>query len=95
MTSLEQVTEVVGGGGKASAMHFHLVLVWQKQKHRGKEGGWEEWAAVLEGGMLDAEERWTRWSLLLHHSVCMCVCVCVWEAFTVVMYMTASYHACG
>ena len=58
-------------------MHFNLLLVWQKQKHKGKEGGWEEWAAVLEGGMLDAEERWTRWSLLLCHSVCMCVCTCV------------------
>ena len=26
MTSLEQVTEVVGGGGKASTMHFSFVV---------------------------------------------------------------------
>ena len=46
----------MGGEGKASAMHFHLVLVWQKQKHKGKEGGWEELSVVLKGGMLDAAE---------------------------------------
>ena len=75
MTSLEQVTEVVGEEGKASTMHFHLLLVWQKQKHREKEGGWEELAVVLKGGMLDAAEWWTRQSLSVCHSVCMCVCV--------------------
>ena len=44
VTSLEQV---VGGGERASTMLLHLLLVWQKQKHRGKEAGREELAAAL------------------------------------------------
>ena len=52
VTSLEQV---VGGGERASTMLLHLLLVWQKQKHRGKEAGREELAAALyKEGMLDA-----------------------------------------
>ena len=52
VTSLEQV---VGGGERASTMLLHLLLVWQKQKHRGKEAGREELAAALhEGGIPDA-----------------------------------------
>ena len=52
VTSLEQV---VGGRERASTMLLHLLLVWQKQKHRGKEAGREELVAALhEGGMPDA-----------------------------------------
>ena len=52
VTSLEQV---VGGGERASTMLLHLLLVWQKQKHRGKEAGRKELAAALyEGGLRNA-----------------------------------------
>ena len=52
VTSLEQV---VGGGERASTMLLHLLLVWQKEKQRGREGAREELAAALyEGGILDA-----------------------------------------
>ena len=67
VTSLEQV---VGGGERASTMLLHLLLVWQKQKHRGKEAGREELAAALyEEGIPDAAVKVDR------RRECVCVCV--------------------
>ena len=73
VTSLEQV---VGGGERTSTVLLHLLLVWQQQKQRGREGARKELAAALyEGGMQDAAQKVDQ----TRECVCGCVhaCVCV------------------